>query len=254
MLTIGISLKAYFGYRQTVEWCEAIGALAVRHPAVGSSVRLVVMPAFPALRACVEVFAQTPVEVGAQAISPDGPGAHTGEVPGALLYEVGCRYAEIGHAERRRWYGETPEIVRQKVRAAASAGLVPWLCVGETTRGAAALAIQETAAQLEEAALQPTGRGAVVAYEPVWAIGQDEPADPDHVRAVCTALRDRGIADTSVIYGGSAGPGTLARLYPAVSGLFLGRFAHEPARVRDVLDEAAALAAQPNESVQEHIS
>ncbi|WP_371871314.1 triose-phosphate isomerase [Phytohabitans rumicis] len=92
----------------------------------------------------------------------------------------------------------------------------------------------------------PTRRGArvngsrpvVVAYEPVWAIGAAEPAGVDHIAAVCDALRAR-VPDSPVVYGGSAGPGLLTRLRGAVDGLFLGRFAHDPAALADVLDEAA---------------
>jgi triosephosphate isomerase len=245
MLTIGISLKAYFGYRETLSWCAAIGELASANPAVGTDVRLVVMPAFPALAACVKLLRTTAVEVGAQAISSDGLGAHTGEVPGAMLSELGCRYVEIGHAERRSYYGETSEVVRRKVIAATRANLVPWLCVGEPVRGTPEAALADTAKQLDDSALTDVGRNrpAVVAYEPVWAIGQHASADAGHVRAVCEGLRAHVSDQTAVIYGGSAGPGTLSELFPAVSGLFLGRFAHEPARVADVLAEAAELAA-----------
>lgn len=245
MLIVGISLKAYFGYRETLSWCAAIGELASTNPAVGTSVRLVVLPAFPALAACVELLRPTAVEVGAQAISSDGLGAHTGEVPGAMLRELGCRYVEIGHAERRSDYGESPEIVRRKVIAATRTNLVPWLCVGEPVRGTPEAALAETMRQLDDSALADVNRNrpAVVAYEPVWAIGRDAAADARHVRAVCDGLRAHAGRDTEIIYGGSAGPGTLSELYPAVSGLFLGRFAHEPARVADVIAEAAALPA-----------
>lgn len=86
----------------------------------------------------------------------------------------------------------------------------------------------------------------VIAYEPVWAIGAPEPAQPDHIRGVCAALRlhlRETPGQTSVIYGGSAGPGLLTRIGDSVDGLFLGRFAHESSAVRDILDELGALSA-----------
>ena len=191
MLTVGISLKAYFGYRQTLTWCEAIRDLAVAHPSVGTAVRLVVFPSLPALAPCASILGDTPVEIGAQTVSANGYGADTGEVPAAMLAELGCRYAEIGHAERRARYGETPEVIRRKVLAASEAGLAPWLCVGESTRSEAEAARRDTAAQVRDSeVLTACPDGAVIAYEPVWAIGRDVPADPDYVRDVCDGLRD----------------------------------------------------------------
>ena len=120
------------------------------------------------------------------------------------------------------------------------------LCIGEAAQVTPALAAKEVIAQLD-LALQgaPEGR-VIVAYEPVWAIGAAEPAGPEHISAVCVALREHLDAtgrEGAVIYGGSAGPGLLTKLGSSVDGLFLGRFAHDPAALTAVLDEAAALAA-----------
>lgn len=250
MLTVGISLKAYFGYRETLAWCEAIRDLAVANPAVGTAVRLVVFPALPALAPCASILGDTSVEIGAQTVSANGYGADTGEVPAAMLAELGCRYAEIGHAERRARYGEIPEVIRRKVLASSEAGLAPWLCVGESTRSEAQTARRDTAAQVRDSGvLTACPDGAVIAYEPVWAIGRDVPADPDYVRDVCDGLRDDVGPQAAIIYGGSAGPGTLTSLYPAVTGLFLGRFAHDPARVAEVLAEAERLTNRPTAEV-----
>ena len=153
VLTVGISLKAYFGYRETLAWCLKPSELAVAQPAVGTGVRLVVFPALPALAACASILGETAVEIGAQTVSANGYGADTGEVPGAMLAELGCRYAEIGHAERRARYGETPEVVRRKVLAASDAGLAPWLCVGESNRSEVEAARRDTAAQVRDSGL-----------------------------------------------------------------------------------------------------
>jgi triosephosphate isomerase (TIM) len=245
VLTIGISLKAYFGFRETLAWCEAIGDLAARNPVVGTVARLVVFPSLPALAPCVAILSQTAVQVGAQTVSADGYGAHTGEVPSHMLAELGCHYAEIGHAERRARYGESREVVRLKVAAASKGGLKPWLCVGESTRTTES-ALRETTNQIRDSGLLDVDpQGSVIAYEPVWAIGQDNPADPEYVREVCEGLRRDVGPHTDIIYGGSAGPGTLTNLYPAVTGLFLGRFAHNPARVAEVLAEVEHLAGRP---------
>ena len=118
------------------------------------------------------------------------------------------------------------------------------LCIGEAERDEPAVAAARTVAQLVDALDGAPAGPLIVAYEPVWAIGAPEPAPVDHIRAVTLALR-QAVTDrpgTLVIYGGSAGPGLLTELGDAVDGLFLGRFAHDPASLEAVLDEAALLA------------
>ena len=164
-----------------------------------------------------------------------------------MLAELGVRLVEIGHAERRRHFGEDDAMVALKTRAADDAGLTPLLCVGETGRAQPAAAADHVYAQIESAVdgdWDLAGR-LVVAYEPVWAIGAAEPAGADYVSDVIRRLRDllaaAGVPELPVIYGGSAKPGLLPTL-DGVSGLFLGRFAHDPANFGRVLDEALLLA------------
>jgi triosephosphate isomerase len=154
----------------------------------------------------------------------------------------------VGHAERRRIFGEDDDVIGLKTAAAYRNGLTPVLCVGEPGRGTSADAIKHCIRELDgvlnrAASLGPLGR-TIVAYEPQWAIGAPEPASPEFISEVITGLdahlRNReGQDDSRVIYGGSAGPGLISQLGPAVAGLFLGRFAHNPAAVKDILDEAA---------------
>ena len=259
-LTIGVSLKMYFGQRQTIDWCRAVAALAGRHPAVtGGAAELFVLPAAPMIDPVLRVFAGLPVGVGAQDLCGADAGAFTGEVSGALLREMGCRYAEVGHAERRRLFGEDNATAAAKVAACWRNRLTPVLCVGESGQvppedAATACAAEArevldgAAASLAEAAM-PAGR-VILAYEPHWAIGQPEPAPAEHIAKVTAALRRwlaaRGeLAGSQVIYGGSAGRGLLTSVRGNVDGLFLGRFAHDPAAVEAILDEALAVAAPP---------
>jgi triosephosphate isomerase len=144
---------------------------------------------------------------------------------------------EIGHAERRRLFHETDEVVAAKCAAASRNGIQPLLCIGERTRGTEREAVSESAAQLASA----NAPDALVAWEPVWAIGADRPAEPEYIRAVCDGLRE-SLGGRRLIYGGSAGPGLLAELHGSVDGLFLGRFAHDVGALADVIDEAAAAA------------
>lgn len=234
-LTIGISLKMYFGRARTAEWCRAVAGIARSHPAVTDGLaRLVVLPSHPYLVEGGAVFASTSVRIGGQDLFWEDEGAFTGEVSGAQLRELGCDYVEIGHAERRRIFGEDDAVVAAKTAAAYRNGLTPILCVGEQRRSSVEAAAAECVAQLHSSG------PVVVAYEPVWAIGADEPASPGYIAAVCRALRSH--VSGPVIYGGSAKPGLLTQLGDGVDGLFLGRFAHDPSAVAAILDEVVDLA------------
>lgn len=236
-MIVGVSLKAYFGHGRALAWLEQVAKLA-EHPGVASgAVELFVVPGFTELAEAQRILAGTPIRLGAQDVFWEDAGAYTGEVTADLLAELGVTLAEIGHAERRRLFGETDDIVAAKCAAAARHGIAPLLCVGEKTHGTSADAIAESAAQIA-AAHAPA---AIVAWEPVWAIGAPAPADPVYIREVCHGLRDT-LAGRRLIYGGSAGPGLMTELGTAVDGLFLGRFAHDPDALRTVIDEAAELA------------
>jgi triosephosphate isomerase len=246
MTIIGVSLKAYFGYRDTLRWASAVAEIARSRS--NSSIELFVLPAFPALGPLCDILAGSGVGVGGQDIAADDAGNQTGEVTGAILADAGCHYAAVGHAERRRQFGETEMVVAAKTAAALRHRLVPVICLGEPTRLDADAAIDESVRQLRHAlgGVQPVPPGGrvVVAYEPHWAIGAAQPASDEHIKAVVAGLRG-AVAQlapgSSVIYGGSAGPGLLTRLADSVDGLFLGRFAHDPKAFATVLDEAMAI-------------
>jgi triosephosphate isomerase len=255
-VTIGVSLKMYFGQQEALRWFERVAEL-VRSPA-GAAVRdgaveLFVIPGYLAIAPAHAAFDGTPVLIGAQDLAAEDAGAFTGEVSGTELAEVGVRVVEVGHAERRRIFGETDQVVTAKTVAALRNGLVPVLCLGEPERGSAEKAAAFVVAQLDDALAGAAAGRVIVAYEPVWAIGASEPAGVDHIVPVVRALRaaldelpDR--VGSSVVYGGSAGPGLLTRLAGtggrSIDGLFLGRFAHDPAALAAVLAEAAELAAR----------
>ncbi|MGC5224246.1 triose-phosphate isomerase family protein [Micromonospora sp. DT81.3] len=251
-VTVGVSLKMYFGHREARAWFARVAELAARHPAVSSgSVEFFVIPTYLQIARAVEAFQGTPTIIGAQDAATEDSGAFTGEVSAAELAEVGVGVVEIGHAERRRLFGDTDAVVRAKTHAALRNGLRPVLCVGETERSEPPLAAARTVAQLVDALEGAPAGPLIVAYEPVWAIGAPEPAPVAHIRTVTLALRD-AVTDrpgTSVIYGGSAGPGLLSALGDAVDGLFLGRFAHDPVALEAVLDEAAVLAIERTEGL-----
>jgi triosephosphate isomerase len=209
---------------------------------------LFVLPPFPALAVARDALAGSSVGFGGQDVAPDDRGAHTGDVSAPMLVDLGCRYVEIGHSERRRDHGETDPVVAAKVRAALRWDLVPVVCVGERTQGSADGARAVVTAQLEGGFGELAGADldrVVVAYEPVWAIGEGAAAaEPDHVAALHLAidvwLRDHGATTRRVIYGGSVDEANAADLLatPGVAGLFVGRAALDPIRF-------AAIAASP---------
>ncbi|MET1088372.1 MAG: triose-phosphate isomerase family protein [Arthrobacter sp.] len=251
---LGVSLKLYFDHWETLDWCRKVADMARDHRALqDGDVKLFVLPSFQALVLAAEILADTPVSIGAQNLHWQDRGAFTGEVSGLALSEAGCRYVEVGHAERRRTFGEDDSVVAAKTAAALRNGLVPVICVGESENGTAAEAAALCLAQLQSAlaASETASVPIVVAYEPVWAIGAANPASTKHISAVCTFLREwlssqSRFAEWSVIYGGSAGPGLLTQLGSDVDGLFLGRSAHKVEALSDIIREAA----QPVRSVK----
>lgn len=245
-LYIGVSTKMYMGYAQTLAWLERLIKEVDARPALAAG-RVVpfVIPSFPVLPAAAQQLEGTPVVLGAQDCGwADGP--WTGEVSPSMLAELGVGMVEIGHAERRKHFAEDDAAIALKVRAAVDHGVTPLLCVGETELaepGAAAKTVFEQVAAAVSGDWAVAGR-IVVAYEPVWAIGAAEPASADYVSEVVAGVRallaEHDLAGLPIIYGGSAKPGLLPQL-SGVSGLFLGRFAHDPANFGSVLDEALAL-------------
>jgi triosephosphate isomerase len=247
---LGTSTKMYFTHERTLAWCRSVAEIARRHPAtVGGRAGLFVVPGYLSVAGALSALGGAAM-VGAQDLATEDFGPYTGEVSGAQLAELGCSLVEVGHAERRRLFGEDDAVVRAKTAAALRNGLVPLVCVGEAHRLDPEAAAQECIRQLDDALASAGASGLsgriIAAYEPQWAIGAPQPADPEYIRAVCAPLRDhvRGLpahGGSAVIYGGSAGPGLLTQIADSADGLFLGRFAHDPAAVEAILDEVLAL-------------
>ena len=235
---VGVSLKMYLDRDRTRNWLRRVAALGAGLDHHG--IELFVLPGYLAIRDAAELLARTGVAWGGQDVFWQDSGPYTGEVSAPQLAAEGCRYAEVGHAERRRLFGETDEITAAKAGAAARAGLVPVVCIGEVDDAGVDAAVAECTPQMAAVlAAVPDDAPVVFAYEPVWAIGAAAPAPPAHVTAVVRALRQRVTrgGDTRFLYGGSAGPGTFTELGGELDGLFLGRFAHDPANLQAVLDE-----------------
>ncbi|PVU83991.1 triose-phosphate isomerase [Cellulomonas sp. WB94] len=239
----------YFGVRQSREWIRGLAALAT--PAAAIGVELAVLPTFPLLESTAATLASTGISWGAQDVAADDAGNQTGEVAASVLAELGCRYVEVGHSERRTAFAESDDIVRSKVERIVAHGMIPLLCVGEPAQGLAQDAAEHCVGQALDALRGVPQAQVVVAYEPCWAIGAAHAAPAAHIGAVTLALRTalgQRAASSRVLYGGSAGPGTATELGSAVDGLFLGRFAHDLTTLRAVLDELGAIATTSTKS------
>jgi triosephosphate isomerase len=190
---------------------------------------------YPYLAQVAQALSSSRIAWGAQNVSEHDSGAYTGEVSGAMLREFGCRFAIVGHSERRALYGEDDGRVAAKFLAARRAGLTPILCVGETLeqrdRGETENVVGRQLDAVLAAAGLPALAGAVLAYEPVWAIGTGRNATPQQAQDVHAFIRarlgaiDRALAgNVTILYGGSVKPGNAPELLamPDVDGGLIG--------------------------------
>ncbi|KAI9706951.1 MAG: hypothetical protein M1820_004537 [Bogoriella megaspora] len=241
---VGTSLKMYFDLAATMKY--VIGAQGLDEHAKANEVDLFVIPDYLAILPAREQLKNTNVMLGAQDAFWEDNGPYTGEVSPLNLSQAGVKIVEIGHAERRKIFGETDEHVAKKAAAAVRNQMIPLICIGEKTQrsiasAAVGVAVEECRAQIIPIlSAVPSEAEIILAYEPVWAIGAKEPANPDHVINVAKEIR-KLVANrsgvTRILYGGSAGPGTFERLKEGVDGLFLGRFAHDIDNLKQVITE-----------------
>ncbi len=205
-------------------------AAAVRDGADGLPADLLVCPSFLHVAAVAAQLAGSPVAVGAQDCHAAAKGAHTGDVSAPMLKDAGAAFVILGHSERRTDHHETDAEVNGKTRAAAAAGLVPIVCVGETeAQRLAGEAKAVVARQVTESL--PDGFAGVVAYEPVWAIGTGRTPTEADIAAIHAVIRDRLAARFAaagqgmrILYGGSMKPGNAKAILalPNVDGGLVG--------------------------------
>jgi len=190
-----------------------------------STVEVAVCPPYTYFEQVSALLAGTRIGWGAQNISEHAQGAYTGEVSAAMVKEFGCRYAIVGHSERRQLYGESDARVAAKFAAAQAAAITPILCVGETLEEREAGRTEEVVArQLDAVTKVCSFHNAVLAYEPVWAIGTGRHATPDQAQSVHAFLRARLSADVRILYGGSVKASNAAAIFamPDIDGGLIG--------------------------------
>jgi triosephosphate isomerase len=198
----------------------------------GDCSELIVFPPYVCIPAVVtELLAVKNIAIGAQNISHHSEGAYTGEISGKMLTDIGCSHVLVGHSERRTHCSESNELVAEKFAAAKRSGLVPILCVGETLeQRQQGQELQVIKSQLD-AVVDVVGLesvcDAIVAYEPVWAVGTGETATPEQAQQVHSFIRSElgsNGTDTQILYGGSINADNAAALFaqPDLDGGLVG--------------------------------
>ena len=188
---------------------------------------------FPYLSETAVALAGSDIRWGAQDCSAHEQGAYTGEVSAGMLHEFGCRYAIVGHSERRAYHAESDQLVADKAKAALARGVTPIVCVGETLAQREAGETEAVVKRQLSAVIHTLAHCAgemVVAYEPVWAIGTGRTATPEQAQAVHALLRAQLHAATphadamAILYGGSVKPDNAASLFaqPDIDGGLIG--------------------------------
>jgi len=214
-------------------------------------VAVAVCPPFIYLPQVSQLLVDSPVQWGAQNICHEETGAFTGEIAVSMVQEFGCRYVIVGHSERRQLYGESDEIVAKKFAIVQQAGLVPILCVGELLSEREAEQTQAVVQRQLDAIIAMQGidglKQAVIAYEPVWAIGTGRTATPDQAQAIHAFIRTyltRYEADIAaqvqILYGGSVKATNAAELFamPDIDGGLIGGAALEAAAFLAICEAA----------------
>ena len=185
---------------------------------------LAVFPSFPYLSLAESILSGSHIKWGGQTLNPNPQGAHTGETSGNMLVDMGCQYVLVGHSERRSIYGESDADVALRFKAALDSGLEPVLCVGETLEEREQGQTEVVVARQLDAVINSAGietfNRAIIAYEPVWAIGTGLTASPDQAQSVHAFIRDKIsslnviIADQlRILYGGSVKGSNAAELF-----------------------------------------
>ncbi|PWN43755.1 mitochondrial triosephosphate isomerase [Ceraceosorus guamensis] len=244
---VGVSYKMYFDLAKTNDYLEAVlPPLSRLITSLNQPTDVFVIPDFLTILPYAQIIKSnnSPLLLGAQDSHHSDAGAFTGEVSPKNLAQAGVKFVEMGHAERRKLFGETDESVALKAEGAVRNNMIPLICIGEVTKGGGVQkAVDECWVQVEQVFAKIREDAEVVlAYEPVWAIGASEPASAEHVVAVTQALRQKAHSlgrsgVVRILYGGSAGPGLFTKLEEGVDGLFLGRFAHDPKAFLETIKE-----------------
>ena len=241
-------LAANWKMHKTVAEAAAFVETFLPLVADADTVDVVIAPTFTALDCVGRSLTGSAVLLAAQNVNPEDHGAFTGEIAPAMLADLGCRYAIVGHSERRALYGESDELVARKAAALLAHEIRPIVCVGETLeQRESGRTLDVLGGQLDGSLAQIPTQAAdtvVVAYEPVWAIGTGRTATPEMAQEVHAFVRERlrGLFDDAasrmrIQYGGSVKPDNVRSLMaqPDIDGALVGGASLDPAAFSSIV-------------------
>jgi len=243
----GCGWKMYLSDNEAIAHAEALKSKVSRE----DQIELYVLPSFTAIRDVKRILDDTDINVGAQNMCWEDEGAFTGEVSARSLKELGVKYVEIGHSERREFFGETDETCNKKLKEALKHDMVPVFCIGEKADEKEKDLTKEVMQRQIYVAIQDIAfkdaKKIIYAYEPVWAIGKDDAADPEYVEDVQKYIRkllaelypssDQG-TEFKVVYGGSVSLKNVSELVqkPNIDGVFVGRSSLDASSYKKILE------------------
>lgn len=244
---LGTNWKMHKSLSEALVYAETLIALSHDYP----EYELFIIPPHTHLWPLSKKLEHSGIRLGAQNMHWLDQGAYTGEISPLMLTEIGIGLVEIGHSERRQYYNETDDTVNKKTLSALKHGMTPLICIGEAAYDKSKMVSEEVIRRQIKIALNGVGpleaRDIWIAYEPVWAIGeQGIPAEPTYVeqihaqiRKVLTQLYGLEIAvEIPILYGGSVHPENAAELAEInnVDGLFIGRSAWDLVKFRSIME------------------
>lgn len=220
-----------------------------QHAGKRPEVEVMIAPPFIWLFHVANTLVDTPVRLGAQNVHWEDQGAFTGEISAPMLKDIGCSYVIVGHSERRRYFGETNEMIRDKLRAVYRHGMKPILCVGETLEERESGITMEVIENQIKIALDgiPEAEELIIAYEPVWAIGTGKAAHPEQAQEVHAFIKNVAgerlpkSMQLRMLYGGSVKPSNIDGFLsmPDIHGALVGGASLKPEDFNAIVDSAA---------------
>ncbi|WP_409300293.1 triose-phosphate isomerase family protein [Peribacillus sp. SCS-155] len=243
---VGLSLKNYINsIQQTIELFQELN----RHTGEETIVEQILFPSLGTIYPIAQMAQGTVFSIGAQNIGPYKEGPFTGEMSIISVMEMGGNYIEIGHAERKRIFHESQQMINEKIKLTLEMGLSPLVCIGEEEiirdNNEVTGILREQIKEYFEGARIDLLSQAIIAYEPIWAIGKPSAAEPRYVhgihriiRQIVAALYGKQIADhMRLIYGGSVSKHNTRQIVDNenVDGVFLGRFGHDPHNYKEIV-------------------
>jgi len=247
---IAANWKMHLLRGEAAAYCRSLRERLAQSASASRGPEVAIFPSPTLLPTVAEELAGSDIAWGGQDLHAETKGAHTGDVSGAQLADVGCTWVLCGHSERRKDYGESDELVGRKAATARTAGLLPLICLGETAEERKKNQTFEVLARQLKAALESRPEPFAIAYEPVWAIGTGETANPEQAQEAHAFLRGELVkllgeataAGLRILYGGSVKPGNAAGLIVQedIDGFLVGGASLDAGSFSDIIGSSGS--------------